>query len=204
LTSRRETAVVERRSSSDLKTLDVRGAADWRSWLRENHLSSQGVWLIFHKRTAATPSISYDEAIDEALAYGWIDSIIRKLDEQRYARKFTRRRPGSIWSSSNIERVNRLNREGRMTKWGLEAFEKRTSELSLLEKFNAEPIGVPEDLLKVLKKDSRAWANFAKFTPSYRKRYLMWIQAAKRPATRRKRIDEAVVLISRNVKALLK
>jgi uncharacterized protein YdeI (YjbR/CyaY-like superfamily) len=121
---------VERRSSMDLKILDVETATEWRSWLRNNHLNSEGIWLVFHRETDAKPSISYDDAIDEALAYGWIDSNIRKLDEQRYARKLTPRRPGSIWSRPNIERVKRLRREGRMTKWGLKAFEKRTAEIS--------------------------------------------------------------------------
>jgi uncharacterized protein YdeI (YjbR/CyaY-like superfamily) len=112
----REALRVERRSSTDLKTLDVEAAAEWRSWLRKNHLNSEAIWLVFHRKTHAKLSISYYDAIDEALAYGWIDSIIRKLDEQSYARKFTPRRPGSIWSRSNIERVKRLRREGRMTK----------------------------------------------------------------------------------------
>ena len=160
--------------------------------------------MVFYKKTIAKTSISYDEAIDEALAYGWIDSIIKKIDDRRYARKFTPRRPGSIWSSPNIERVNRLSREGRMTKWGVEAFEKRTGKISLLEKFKTEPVEIPEDLLEALKQNEVAWANFQHFTPSYRLRYLMWISAAKRPETRSKRIDEAVLLISRNVKALLK
>jgi uncharacterized protein YdeI (YjbR/CyaY-like superfamily) len=200
----REAHPVERRSSMDLKTLDVEASADWRSWLRKNHATSEEIWLVFHRKTVAKPSISYDDAIDEALAYGWIDSIIKKIDDQNYARKFTPRRPGSIWSRPNIGRVKRLGREGRMTRWGLEAFEKRTGEISLLEKFNTEPIQVPEDLLKALKNNREARANFERFTPSYRKRYLMWISAAKRPETRRRRIDEAVILISRNVKALLK
>lgn len=188
----------------DLETIDVESAADWRAWLRNNHLSNEGVWLTFHRKALAKPTLSYEEAIEEALAFGWIDSVIKKIDDRRYARKFTPRRPGSIWSSSNIERVNRLGREGRMTKWGLDVFEKRPDKISLLEKFKTEPIESPKDLLKALKKNRVAWANFQHFTPSYRKRYLMWISGAKRPETRRKRIDEAVLLISRNVKALLK
>jgi uncharacterized protein YdeI (YjbR/CyaY-like superfamily) len=187
-----------------LETVEAGNAAAWRSWLRRNHLNSAGAWLIFHRKGSSQPSISYDEAMDEALAYGWIDSIIRKLDDQRYARKFTPRRPGSIWSKSNIERVYRLAKEKRMTKWGLEAFEKRTSETSLLEKFKANPVPVPEDLLQALRKNRTAWVNFDQFMPSYKQRYVMWITSAKQPETRRRRIDEAVVLISRNVKALLK
>lgn len=196
--------MVERRSSLVLITFDAKSASDWRSWLRRNHLSSQGIWLIFRRKNSGSMSLSYDEAMDEALAYGWIDSMIRKLDDRRYARKFTPRRPGSIWSRPNIERVNRLCRERRMTKWGLNAFERRTSDISLLEKFKAEPITIPGDLLEALKKNRRAWTNFEQFARSYRRRYLMWISAAKRPDTRRKRIDEAVVLISRNIRALLK
>ena len=110
----------------ELETLEVEDAAQWRSWLAINHQSGEGVWLIFRKKGAK--SLSYDEAIDGALAYGWIDSLIRKIDDTRYARKFTPRKPRSIWSTSNIARVKRLQTEGRMTKWGLEAFAKRTSE----------------------------------------------------------------------------
>jgi uncharacterized protein YdeI (YjbR/CyaY-like superfamily) len=98
----REVSPVERRSSMVLKTLDVETATEWRSWLRKNHLNREGIWLVFHRKTDAKPSISYDDAIDEALAYGWIDSIIRKLDKQRYARQLTPRRAGSIWSRPTL------------------------------------------------------------------------------------------------------
>jgi uncharacterized protein YdeI (YjbR/CyaY-like superfamily) len=187
-----------------LETVEAGDAVAWRSWLRKNHLNSPGVWLIFRRKGSSQPSISYDEAMDEALAYGWIDSIIRKLDAQRYARKFTPRRPGSTWSTSNIERVNRLTKEKRITKWGLEAFEKRTSEISLLEKFKANPVPVPDDMVQALRKNETARVNFEQFTPSCKQRYVMWITSAKQPETRQRRIDEAVVLISQNVKTLLK
>ena len=159
---------------------------------------------MFHKKGSREPSISYDEAIDEALAYGWIDSIIRRIDENRYARKFTPRRPWSIWSKLNIDRVKRLTEEGRMTRRGLAAFEKRTSEISLLEKFNIEGVRIPQDFEDCLRENKKAWRNFERFTPSYRERYLIWISGAKTSETRARRIAEAVVLISRNVKALLK
>lgn len=187
-----------------METIEVASSLEWRSWLRENHLEKQEVWLVFRKKKSAEPSISYSEALDEALAYGWIDSLVRKLDEERYARKFTPRRPGSIWSTLNIERVRRLAREGRMTSWGLKAFENRTGEISLLEKVNAEGIRLPKDLIEALRKNKTAWTNFQNFTPSYRKRYLIWISGAKRTQTRKKRVEEAATLIARNVKALLK
>jgi uncharacterized protein YdeI (YjbR/CyaY-like superfamily) len=188
----------------DLEVVEVDGSAGWRSWLRRNHLVKAGAWLVFRRAGSKGPSISYDEALDEALAYGWIDSVIRTVDESRYVRKFSPRRPGSIWSKSNIGRVERLLRDERMTKWGLEAYEKRTGEISMLEKINAEGAVVPFDLEAALRKRPMAWANFERMPPSHRKRYLVWIAGAKRPETRRKRIAEAAVLIGRNVKNLLK
>ena len=187
-----------------LDTLEVSSGADWRSWLLRNHNKSLGVWLVFYRRESARSGPTYDEALNAALSFGWIDSIVRKLDDEKYARKFTPRKPWSIWSSQNIDRVNRLKKDGAMTKWGLEAFAKRTSEISLLEKFNAEDVRIPKDLENALRANSKAWSNFERFTPSYRKRYLIWISGAKRPETRKKRIGEAVTLISRNVRALLK
>ena len=189
---------------SILGALDVSDAAGWRSWLKRNHLAKQGVWLVYHRKGSERPSISYEDSLDEALAFGWIDSMIKKIDEERYARKFTPRKPGSVWSKYNLERVRKLTAEGRMTKWGLEAFEKRTGEISLLEQLNAKPTRVPKDLEAALKKNKLAWENFGRFGPSYRKRYLIWISDAKKPETRKRRIAEAVVLISRNVKDLLK
>lgn len=109
----------------ELETLDAGGAAGWRRWLRKNHLVSPGIWLVFYRKESGE-SISYPEALDEALAYGWIDSLIKKLDDRRYARKFTPRRPGSVWSKLNVDRVQELTRGGRTTRWGLAAFEGRS------------------------------------------------------------------------------
>jgi len=174
----------------------------WHDWLEKHHLDSAGVLLVFHK--GGGPTITYDDALDEALVYGWIDSVIRKIDEEKYVRRFSPRRPGSIWSSLNIERVNRLRREGRMTEWGVAAFEKRTSKTSPLEQINAEGAKVPRDFEAALRKNGKAWENFQRMAPSHRKRYLIWLSGAKRPLTRKRRIRQAVELAGRNVKNLLK
>ena len=187
----------------ELETLEVNGAREWHSWLSKHHLRKQGVWLVFRKGARAR-SLDYYEALDEALAFGWIDSLIKKIDGERYVRKFTPRRPYSTWSASNIERVEKLKAGRRMTKWGLEAFAKRTSEISILEKINAEGVKIPSDLRIALKSNKKAWDNFVKFGPSHRKRYLIWILSARKPATRKRRIAEAVRIISQNVKNLLK
>lgn len=181
--------------------LEVDDGAGWRSWLKDNHLTKKEVWLVFRKKGK---SLAYDEALDEALAYGWIDSLVKRVDEVRYVRKFTPRSPSSIWSSSNINRVNNLTAKGRMTRRGLEAFARRTSKISQLERIDGARLKVPEDLLKALRGNPSAWKNFENFAPSHRKKYLIWVMSAKRPETRRKRIAEAVELVSRNVKDLLK
>ena len=159
---------------------------------------------MFHRKGKGNPSPTYEEALDWALAYGWIDSLIKKLDDSKYARKFTPRKPWSIWSTPNINRVNRLKLDGKMTKWGLEAFKMRTSEKSLLEKFSDKEVEIPNDLAQALRANAKAWTNFQEFSPSYRKRYLIWISGAKQSKTRQRRILETVELISKNVKALLK
>ena len=191
-------------AGQSLGTVDVAGAEGWRSWLSRNHRQEAGVWVVFHKGGSGSGSISYDEALDEALAYGWIDSVIRKIDDKRYVRKFTPRRAGSIWSSLNVARVERLKREGRMTEWGLDAYAKRTQEVSDLEKVNAEGGKVPEDLEAALRKNKMARSNFQRMAPSQRKRYLVWLAGAKKPETREKRIAEAVKLLENGVRNLLK
>ena len=113
----------------DLGTLEVERPSDWRTWLRRNHLKEKGVWLVFRRKGSTARSIGYADALDGALAFGWIDSTIRRIDGERYARKFTPRRPGSVWSEPNVRRVEELKAGGRMTKWGLRLYENRPSDL---------------------------------------------------------------------------
>jgi len=121
-------------SQSDLKTLFAKNGAQWRNWLGQNHLLEHEVWLVFYRNATGKASLSYDEAIDEALCFGWIDSAIRKIDDAKYARKFTPRRPGSTWSKLNIERIERLTKRGKMTEYGLTPFRARSAELGSLRK----------------------------------------------------------------------
>ena len=155
-------------------------------------------------KTQASHLSPMTKPLMKPLAYGWIDSLVRKIDDKRFARKFTPHRPWSIWSKLNIKKVRELTQEGRMTQWGLAAFVKRMSEISFLEKLNAEEVKIPMDLEASLRENKEAWENFEKFAPSYRKRYLVWISGAKSVETRAKRIEESVMLISKNVKTLLK
>ena len=107
------------------KELEHIKSVDWLNWLRANHDKQSGVWVIFPKKGIDDPTISFEEALDIALAYGWIDISIRKIDERTFGRKFTPRREKSAWSETNIKRAQMLKKQGRMTRWGLEAYERR-------------------------------------------------------------------------------
>ena len=186
--------------------MDLYHAADrreWRKWLAENCETKREVWLLFYKKGSEQRGVDFEDALDEAACFGWVDSLIKKVDDQRYARKFTPRSAGSAWSRSNFERVERLRREGRMTARGLAVFEQRTARTSAgVKRPNSEE--TPSDLLWALRKDEKAWTNYQKFAPSHKRAYLLWITSAKKPETRRRRVEEAVRLISLNRKSLMK
>ena len=189
---------------SDLVRLGGFDERAWKRWLGENWNKSPGAWLVFYKKGSGRPSISYEEALDVALCHGWIDSVIMRIDGTSYARKFTPRRLGSIWSETNIRRVKELTRQGRMTEAGLKLYRERTGRKSQAEQFKVREPPFPEEFMAAVKSDGLAWANFEKLAPSHRKRYLMWITAAKKKGTRDRRIMEAVVLLWKDVKSLLK
>lgn len=184
-------------------TLHFSERREWRKWLEANH-ETKAIWLLFYKKHTRKAGISYEDAIDEALAFGWIDGMVRRIDDQRYGLRFTARKPGSIWSKLNIARVEKLLREGKMTRQGMQAFERRTGKVSLAERFKAEEPPVPKDLMDALRRNKKASENFNRFAPSYRRRYLMWLASARTSETRKRRVEEALDLIARNVKSLLK
>lgn len=130
--------------------------------------------------------------------------MVREIDNYMYGLRSTPRRPGSIWSKLNVARVEKLLREGKMTRQGVEAFERKTDEVSLAEKFKVEEPPVPKDLLAALKRNKEASENFSRLAPSYKKRYLMWLASTRTLDTRKKRIGKTVDLLARNVKNLLK
>ena len=178
---------------------------DWRKWLRQNHRRVDEVWLIFYKKGAGEQTLDYDSALDEALCFGWIDSIIKKIDDTTYARKFTPRNEVSKWSESNKKRVERLIKDGRMTEAGL-AVVKAGKANGCWDKPDRPPIvtEVPAELKAALKKSKKAREIFSKLAPSHQKQYIMWIAMAKRPETREKRIREAIVLLEKGEKLGLK
>jgi uncharacterized protein YdeI (YjbR/CyaY-like superfamily) len=183
-----------------LKMVTARSRAQWRRWLAKNHQSCCGVWLCYYKKGSGRASVSYAEAVEEALCFGWIDSKINSLDAERWRQVFTPRKAGSKWSKVNKGRIEQLVAAGRMTKAGLAKIEaaKRDGSWKTLERVDS--LEVPEELQKALDAHGTAAKNFAAFSPSHRKQYLYWINDAKRPETRERRIRETVRRVGENHK----
>ena len=186
--------------SKDLKTLEARTCARWRAWLAKHHDSESEVWLIFPKRHTGQPSIAYEDAVDEALCFGWIDSLIKRLDDARYARKFTPRKPGSRWSTANRKRYARLRTSGRLMPAGLK--------LAPTDRSGDAPrpslSKLPRYIRKALESHPAAWNYFESLAPSYRRMYIAWIDSAKQGETKTRRLREAVDLLAAGKKLGLK
>jgi uncharacterized protein YdeI (YjbR/CyaY-like superfamily) len=173
----------------------------WRAWLEANHERSEGVWLITFKKAARKPTVTYDEAVEEALCFGWVDSRESKLDDERTMQYFSPRKAGSGWAKSNKDRVERLMAAGLMTPTGLAKVEAAKRDGSWTKLDAVEALEVPGDLAKALEGHPGARANFDAFPKSVRRSILEWIAQAKKAETRAKRVDETARLAARNERA---
>jgi uncharacterized protein YdeI (YjbR/CyaY-like superfamily) len=176
----------------------VRSRAEWRQWLVANHLREESVWLVTYKKHLGDLHLPYNDIVEEALCFGWIDSLPRALDKKRTMLLISPRRQGSVWSQSNKDRVDRLIKQGRMSPAGLKKVEeaKADGSWSLLDKLDK----IPSDLVAALAADSRAASNFKEFSPSAKRGILAWIRMAKTEQTRLRRIDQSVRLAAENLK----
>lgn len=165
----------------------------WRRWLRANYDKASEVWLAFYKKGTGKKSVTYEEALDEALCYGWIDSILRALDPERYMQRWTPRKPGSSWSAANKKRVAKLSAEGRMCEPGLAKVReaKRDGSWRTLDAIDRD-LKTPVELLNALAAQPGAWQKFGGLSASQRKLWGWWIQSAKRLETKNRRIEAAV------------
>lgn len=189
-----------------MKTLQVVSRDEWRSWLEENHRKEKEIWLVYHKKHTCEPRIPYDDAVEEALCFGWIDSIIKRIDENTYCQRYTPRRKGSRWSEINIRRAEKMIENGRMTGPGHEAYLETKNNPSLIIR-KEEPhtlIELPGDLNSELHKRKGAFRTFIAFPKSYRRMCINWINAAKKPETRSRRIAEVAAHAARGRKIGLK
>lgn len=166
--------------------------ASWRSWLERNHESSRELWVVFFKKHTGRPTLSYDDAVEEALCFGWIDSLVKRLDNDRFARKFTPRAPRSRWSELNLDRFQRLKTQGLMTAAGLAKIDlSATPEVPPRKR----TLKVPEYFQDALSRNDAAHLFFDLLAPSYQRNFVGWVDSAKRVETRLKRLAEAITLL---------
>ena len=175
---------------------------EWRSWLKVNHAKSPGIWLVSYRKDTGKPCFSYVELVEEALCFGWIDSTIYKLDDERYMHLVVPRRPRSNWSKVNKGHVERLIANGLMTPAGLSKIEAAKKDGSWSKFDRVEQLAEPAELKKALRANPTAKKNFAAFSPSIKKGLIGWIESAKRPETRAKRIEITVEKASRGLRAM--
>lgn len=189
-----------------MKTITVTNRADWREWLSENHDKENEVWLVYYKKGTGKSSIEYGASVEEALCFGWVDSLIKRLDEERYVRKFTPRRAGSKWSASNKKRVEKMLKTGLMTEHGMQKVEAALQDGSWDEPDQRLELtfAVLPEFEQALNQNVKARQNFESLSAAHQKQYLGWIEVAKRPETRERRIAESIRLLEEGKKLGLK
>jgi uncharacterized protein YdeI (YjbR/CyaY-like superfamily) len=174
-----------------MKTIYLRTRSEWRDWLEQNGTREKEIWLIYYKKHSGKLRIPYEDAVQEALCFGWIDGVIKRLDEDRYVQKFTSRNPKSRWSALNIKRARKLIDDGLMRASGLKVFKPD-------RRIEAKPTELPEELETEFRKNKAAWKNFENFPPYYRRMTVSWVASAKKNETRLKRLNQLITSSAQN------
>jgi len=184
----------------DISTISPKNQQEWRQWLIENHASAQAVWLLAHKKSANKATISWSEMVDEALCFGWIDSVRKSVSDESFVQFLCKRKPKSGWSKINKEKVERLIADGLMAEAGFKSIEiaKQNGSWNLLDEI--EELTIPVDLDAAFVLNAGAKEFFLGLSKTVRKMMLQWIAFAKRPETRQKRINEIAELAARKIK----
>lgn len=177
-------------------TLTPRSRRAWRSWLIKHHASRTEIWLVFYKRHTGKPTISYDDAVEEAICFGWIDGVKRSLDEARYTHRFSPRKSASRWSATNRERAAKMIRAGLMTEAGNRAIAQAKGSGSWQPPVAEVDVSVSPEFAARLERNGKAAAFFESLTPKHQALFTGWINLAKRPETKQRRIDEAIQLLA--------
>jgi uncharacterized protein YdeI (YjbR/CyaY-like superfamily) len=156
------------------KTIYLTNRKDWRLWLTKNHDKEKEIWLVYPRKSSGKPRISYDEAVEEALCFGWIDSNVKRIDDESYAQRFSPRKSTAKWSQQNIKRLRRLVKLGKMTQAGLAAIKDVSA---VLESENTD---IAPDILKALKEDPKIWRNFQNFPDDYKRIRIAYIESRRK------------------------
>jgi uncharacterized protein YdeI (YjbR/CyaY-like superfamily) len=177
----------------------------WREWLRKNHYRRKQVWLIYYKVHTGKSSISYDDSVEEALCFGWVDGVIKKIDDEKFGRKFMPRRRNGRWSDLNKLRAERMIKVGRMTEAGMTLIKeaKLNGEWSTV-RIEKRQFEIPPFFEEALAKNKRAFDYFNALAPTYKRHFVGWVSSAKREETRMRRLAEALSYLEQNKKLPLK
>ncbi|MBC7913786.1 MAG: YdeI/OmpD-associated family protein [Pyrinomonadaceae bacterium] len=184
----------------EIETFCPASRQEWRLWLQENHASKQAVWLIYYKKASNIATITYNEGVEEALCFGWIDSTRKSLDKETFMQFFCKRKPHSVWSKINKGKAQRLTEEGLMAQAGYESIETAKHNGSWIILDDVEELVIPNDLEKEFKSKPDSKNFFLSLSKSVRKTMLQWIVLAKQEKTRQKRISELAELASQKLK----
>ena len=179
----------------------AKDVGEWRKWLQRNHAKEKNVWLILYHKASSTPSVVYADAVEEALCFGWIDSKPNKRNHESYYLFFAPRKPRSVWSKINKQRIEKLMKAGRMEPSGLEKIEQAKRDGSWTKLDAIEELVMPAPLAKAFKADKTARKNFDLFPPGVKKGIYQWIESAKTENTLQKRVTETVTLAAQNIRA---
>ncbi len=180
-----------RKALDEIDLLEVANRPEWRAWLRKNHRSANEIWLVFYRKGSGKERIAYNDAVEEALCFGWIDSNVRSIDSQRFAQRFSPRKPNTPYSPANQERLRGLIAAGKVSK----------DVLATLPRMPEPKLVVAKDILGAIKADKEAWANYRKLSPAYKRIRIGFIEGArKRPKEFQKRLDYFIKMTAKNKK----
>jgi uncharacterized protein YdeI (YjbR/CyaY-like superfamily) len=178
-------------------TVSPKSRAGWRAWLERHYLRRDEIWVVYYKKHTGKASVSYDEAVEEAICFGWIDGLVKRVDDERHMQRFTPRRKGSVWSAVNLRRFARLVEQGLVMDAGHAAGPKagtKVADVSWLR-----PDVIPEIVERLIGRNKTALKNLKAMAPSYRKHFVYYIDSAKRPETRERRAQMAIALLEQNI-----
>ena len=178
------------------KTLYIKDRKEWRDWLKKKHKTEKAIWLVYYNKASGRPRIPYNDAVEEALCFGWIDSTVKKIDRDSHVQRFTPRKKRSQLSELNKERIRRLVKKKKMTSIGLKAVEHLIDDPQ-----KKEELKIATDIIEALKKDKNTWKNFIKFSESYKRIRIGWIEGArKRPDIFKQRLNYFLKMTAKNKK----
>jgi uncharacterized protein YdeI (YjbR/CyaY-like superfamily) len=186
--------------TNEVETFCPTSAQAWRQWLQENHQSKQSIWLVYYKKKSSMPSLSWSEAVDEALCFGWIDSTAKPIDDNTYMQFFSKRKPNSVWSKVNKTKIKQLMDADLIAQAGLDSIEKAKQNGSWTILDEVEELIIPNDLEKAFESQLGSKDFFLSLSKSVRKAILQWLVLAKLSETRQKRINEIAERASQKLK----